>query len=106
MPRDIPLRERKQKKSVEDDPAKRAITEIQFSPPSDALSDFKDGYRECIQMYALHAPDKRGVGRTLDNHRILLEDACIRSHMARRDLARYEGFRQAMKDLRAQRRIR
>ena len=106
MPRDIPLRERKPKKSVEDDPSKRAITEAQFPPPSDAMPDFKEGYRECILMYALHAPDKRGVGRTLDNHRILLEDACIRSHMARKELARYEGFRQALKDLRAQRRIR
>ena len=52
------------------------------------------------RAYALHAPNKRGVARVLDDNRIELEEACQRSSMARDDLARYEGYRQALKDLR------
>ena len=106
MPRNIPLRERKPKQRVEGDPARRAQTTAMFPPPATATPAFKEGYRECIELYALHAPDRRGVGRTLDTHCALLEEECLRSAMARDALARYEGYRQALKDLRQARRFR
>lgn len=105
MTRDIPLRERKPKKRLEEDPSRRAIIEAQLPPPA-GTPEFKEGYRECIALYALHAPDKRGVAKKLDDNLVLLEQECIRAHMARDATARYEGYRQALKDLRAQKRLR
>ena len=74
--------------------------------PAGAPLAFREGYRECVVLYALHAPTKRGVARILDEHCVLLEQACLASEMNRDDVARYEGFRQAIKDLRAARRVR
>lgn len=102
--RERPLRERKPRKRIEEDAAVRAKTAALFPAP-EGTAEFKEGYRECIELYALHAPD-RAAGRILDEHRVTLEDACLRANMARTELARYEGYRQAMKDLRSARRIR
>ncbi len=106
MPRDIPLRERKPKKRIEEDETRRGITLARFPPPATATAQFREGYRECIGLYALHVPDKRGVGRILQENMVLLEEECLRDRMSRDALARYEGYRQAMKDLRAARCIR
>ena len=106
MPRDIPFQERKPKKRIEDDEARRAVTLARFPPPTAVAAPFREGYRECIGLYALHAPDKRTVARILQDHMLLLEDACLRDRMSRDALAAYEGYRQAMKDLRAARCIR
>ena len=105
MTRDVPLRERKLKKRIEDDPSRRAIVEAEFPAPA-GTPEFTDGYRECIRLYALHAPDKRGVAKKLDDNLLLLEQECLRAGMNRGALARYEGYRQAMKDLRAAKRTR
>jgi len=98
MTRDIPYRERKPKKKLEIDENSRATTLTRFPVP-DGASAFKEGYRECVEMYALHSPDKRNVMRILDTHCITLEQACMRANMARESLAQYEGYRQAMKDI-------
>ena len=55
-------------------------------------------------MFALHAPNKRQVGRILDEYCITLENACI-TRPSRENYALYEGYRQAMKDLRKEKRI-
>lgn len=102
--REIPLRERKPKKRIEDEQSARQQTAAQFPvPPGEP--EFRDGYRECIEMYALHAPNKRFVGRILDEYCINLENVCI-ADPTRRNYAIYEGYRQAMKDLRREKRIR
>ena len=104
--REIPFRQRPQRKPIEEDPSARERTIAAFSPPAGAPLAFREGYRECVVLYALHAPNKRGVARILDEHCVLLEQACLASEMNRDDVARYEGFRQAIKDLRAARRVR
>jgi hypothetical protein len=96
--RDIPMRDRKPKKRIEADSDARTSVASQFSVPNGEPA-FKDGYRECISMFALHAPNKRGVARILDEHCITLEQECLRTNMAREAVAQYEGYRQAMKDL-------
>jgi hypothetical protein len=101
--RERPLREKKPKKRIEIDPALRQATAQQFIVPEGPL-EFKEGYRECLDMFALHAPNKRQVGRILDEHCVTLENACI-TGPSRENYARYEGYRQAMKDLRKERRI-
>jgi hypothetical protein len=83
----------------------RARTAAAFPVP-DGSPAFKAGYRECLEMFALHAPDRRGVGRILDAHCVHLEEECLRTSMARDAVAQYEGYRQAMKDLRRLKRIR
>jgi hypothetical protein len=102
--RERPLREKRPKKTLELDPTLRQQTAGTFSAP-EGPSEFKEGYRECIDMFALHAPNKRQVGRILDEYCITLENACI-SNPSRENYARYEGYRQAMKDLRKERKIR
>ncbi len=99
-----PLRERPPKKSIEEDPAARAATLAQHPVPEGA-PEFKEGYRECLSLYALYAPDRRNAGRELDRHCVLLEDVCV-ARMTRENVARYEGYRQALKDLRKAKRIR
>jgi hypothetical protein len=101
--RDIPLRERKPKKRLEDNSEIRSSTTNQFPIPQGEPS-FRDGYRECVEMFSLHAPNKRFVGKILDEHCVLLEDACVRSP-SRENYARYEGYRQAVKDLRKAKRM-
>ena len=103
--RERPLREKKPRKRIEDDAVLREATMRAFPVPS-AAKEFQEGYRECIAMFALHAPNRHGVARLLDEHCITLEDACLRTGMVRDDVARYEGFRQAVKDLRKAKRIR
>lgn len=102
--RETPYRERKPKKRIEEDAALRNQTAAAIPVP-DGAPAFKEGYRECLGMYALHAPNKRGVARILDEHCITLENECLREQMSRETLARYEGYRQAMKDLRRMKRI-
>jgi hypothetical protein len=101
--RERPLRERRPRKKLEDDPLARQQTAAQFTPP-EGPREFKDGYRECMDMFALHAPNKRQVGRILDEYCITLENACI-TRPSRENYALYEGYRQAMKDLRKEKRI-
>lgn len=102
--RERPLREKKPKKMIEADPGLRAQLAQQFTVP-DGAPEFKAGYRECISMFVLHAPNKRQVGRILDEYCITLEEACMRE-MSRENIAAYEGYRQAIKDLRRMKRIR
>ena len=103
--RERPLREKKPKKRIEEDAALRDQTLASFAVP-DGSPGFKDGYRECLRMYALHAPNKRGVRKILDDYCITLEQECLRQNMAREPLAQYEGYRQAIKDLRRMKKIR
>ena len=103
--RDIPMREKKVRKRIESDEVLRASTANGFPAP-DGSPEFKQGYRECIEMFSMHAPNKRGVGKILEDHCITLEDECIRTHMARPALAQYEGYRQALKDLKARKKLR
>lgn len=98
MTRDIPYRERKPKKRLEQDESLRQAAIVGIPVP-DGVPAFKTGYRECLDMFALHAPNKRGVARILDVHCITLEQECLRTNMARDAVAQYEGYRQAMKDL-------
>ena len=102
--RERPLREKKPKKTLELDASMRQQTANTFSPPEGPL-EFKEGYRECIDMFALHAPNKRQVGRILDEHCITLENSCMTAP-SRENYARYEGYRQAMKDLKREKKIR
>ena len=102
--RERPLRERKPPKKLELDSTLRQATAQQIPVPEGPL-EFKEGYRECLEMFALHAPNKRQVGRILDEHCITLENACMTSP-SRENYARYEGYRQAMKDLKKEKRIR
>jgi hypothetical protein len=102
--RERPLRERKPKKTLELDPGLRQQAAAVFPPPTGAI-EFKEGYIECIDLFALHSPNKRQVGRILDEHCITLENACIASP-TKENYARYGGYRQAMKDLERERRIR
>jgi hypothetical protein len=102
--RERPYRERKPKKRIEEDAALRDKIEKQFPAPV-AESAFQEGYRECISMFALHAPNKRFVAKILDEHCVVLENACLRSP-TRENYAAYEGFRAAMKELRKQHGIR
>jgi hypothetical protein len=102
--RETPLRERKQKKVLEADDALRQQTAAQFPVPAGEPA-FREGYRECVQMFALHVPNKRQVGKILDEYCINLENVCI-SQPTRENYAIYEGYRQAMKDLKRMRKIR
>jgi len=101
--RDRPLRTKKPKKSVEEDEALRAATIAQFLIP-DGPPDFKRGYRECLELYAIHAPNRRGVARILDEHCVLFEEECLRSP-TRENYAAWEGFRAAIKELARSRNI-
>ena len=103
--RDIPYREHKPKQKIESDAQARSGIAAGFIIP-DGGKEFKDGYRECVDMFALHSPNRRGVAKILDDHCISLEEACLRSSMARDDVARYEGYRQAMKDLKRTKKMR
>ena len=98
------MRERKARKRIEEDPAARASM-VSVLPIPSGTPEFKAGYRECLEMFALHAPNKRRLAQILDEHCITLEEACIRSNMARGDVAQYEGYRQAMKDLKTSKRM-
>ena len=100
--RERPFREKL--KRIEEDSAVRERTVAQFSIP-EGSHEFKEGYRECMSMYALHAPNKRGVAKILDGYCITLEDQCLRS-MTREHVAQYEGYRQAIKDLRRAKKMR
>lgn len=102
--RERPLRERKPKKRIEEDVSVRSQLEQQFPAPA-GERQFQEGYRECISMFALHAPNKRAVGKILDEYCITLENACLRTP-TRENYAAYEGYRAAMKDLRKAKRIR
>ena len=101
--RERPLRERKPKKRIEEDASLRTQVEAQFPVPQ-AEPAFQEGYRECISMFALHAPNKRSVGRILDEHCVVLENACMRCP-TRENYAAYEGFRAAMKELKRAKRM-
>jgi hypothetical protein len=101
--RERPYYDRKPKKKLEEDASTRAATVEGFSvPPGEPA--FRDGYREALQMFALHAPNKRQVSKILDEHCITLENACVTTPR-RENYAQYEGYRQAMKDLRAAKRM-
>ena len=102
--RELPLREKRPKKLVEENSLLRDSL-VEQLPAPDGSIEFKAGYRECMQTYALHAPNKRHVAKILDDYCITLEDACLRN-MSRENIAQYEGYRQAIKDLRKQKRIR
>ena len=91
-------REKKERKIIEQDPLLREQTVARFALP-EGTKEFRQGYMECIQMYALHMPNKRQVARILDEYCITLEQECLRS-MVRENVAQYEGYRQAMKELR------
>ena len=102
--RERPFYDKKPKKRIEDDAAIRDQTSAAFAiPPGEPA--FREGYREALSMFALHAPNKRQVGKLLDDHCMTLENACL-THPTREHYAQYEGYRQAMKDLRTARRIR
>ncbi len=105
MTRNIPLRERKPRKFIEQDVAARNDSASQFVIPN-GVPEFKSGYRECINMYTLHSPNKKYVGKILDDYCITLENACIRANMSRESIAQYEGYRQAIKDLKRLKKIR
>jgi hypothetical protein len=98
-----PLRTRGPRPKVEEDAEARERTRSLFRVP-DGAPEFREGFRECLEMYALHRPNRRGVARVLEEHCILLEEACMRA-MTRENLARYEGFRQALKELRQARQL-
>jgi hypothetical protein len=102
--RERPLRERKPKKKIEEDASLREQMLQSFPIPAGEAA-FRDGYRECLSMFALHAPNKRQVGRILDEHCITLENACV-TNPTRENYAAYEGYRQALKDLRRERKVR
>jgi hypothetical protein len=95
---------RKPKKLIEEDEGARKEL-IQSLPLPEGSSEFKAGYRECMSMFALHSPNKRQVGRILDEYCITLEDTCMRD-MSRENVATYEGYRQALKELRRTKKIR
>jgi len=96
--RDRPLRTRKERPKVEEDDARRAATKAAFPIPN-GPAEFKEGYRECLEMFSIHSPNKRAVSKILDEHCVTLEDACMRS-MTRENVARYEGYRACLKELR------
>lgn len=104
MTRDIPMRVKKPKKKIENDHHVRTDIVASIHVPEGNHS-FKEGYLECIQLYALHAPNKKQVGRLLDEYCIVLEEECLRSNLVRESMSRYEGYRQAMKDLRKLKKI-
>jgi hypothetical protein len=97
MVRNIPHHTKQPRKKIESDPERQAKT-ISAHPAPKGEAAFQEGWRECIEMYALHRPNKRGVMRILDEHCVILEDACI-ARPTRQQYARYEGFRAAMKGL-------
>jgi hypothetical protein len=101
--RERPLREKKPRKVIEEDATVRSSVSDSFPIPAGEPA-FRDGYREAISMFALHSPNKRGVARILDEHCITLENACMRDP-SRENYAAYEGYRQAVKDLRAARKM-
>lgn len=103
--RNIPLHERRPKKKLEQDETARTKTIASFIVPTGSLA-FKEGYRECLQMYALHAPNKHRVTRILNEHCMNLENECLRTNMKRDRIAQYEGYRQAIKDLHRMKKIR
>ncbi len=96
--RERPLRTRQPRKKVEEDAERREGTKAAFPVPG-GPGEFKEGYRECLELYAIHKPNRRGVSRILDDHCVLLEEACMRA-MTRENVARYEGFRACLKELR------
>jgi len=101
--RERPFYDKKPKKKLEEDPSVRDQTAAAFTiPPGEPA--FRDGYREALIMFALHAPNKRQVGRILDEYCLTLENACM-TRPTRENYAQYEGYRQAMKDLRATKRM-
>ncbi len=104
MTRDIPMRTRIPKKKIEQDHHIRTDVVAAIRIP-DGTPAFKEGYLECIQLYALHAPNKRQVGRILDEYCIILEEECLRSNLVRDSMSRYEGYRQAIKDLKKLKKI-
>jgi hypothetical protein len=87
---------------IQEDPATRAKT-IELYPAPAGEAAFQDGYRECIELFALHMPNRR-AGRILDEYCITLEQACI-ANPSRKNYAAYEGFRQAIKDLKKHKKI-
>jgi hypothetical protein len=101
--REIPFREKKVKKKVEDNSEIRKSTSDTFPIPVGETA-FREGYKEAIDMFALHAPNKRSVGRILDEHCILLENDCLRNP-SRENYARYEGYRAAVKELKRVKKI-
>lgn len=96
--RERPLKTRGPRPKVEEDAEARVRTKAQFRVPVGA-PEFQEGFRECVELFALHRPNKKGVARILGEHCVLLEEACLRA-MTRENVARYEGFRQALKELR------
>jgi hypothetical protein len=102
--RERPLRERKPKKRIEEDAQLRNATTTALPAPA-AEREFQEGWRECIDAYALHVPNKRFVGKILEDQGILLEQDCINSP-TREHYARYEGYRAALKELRRTKRMR
>lgn len=100
--RERPLRTRRMLK-VEEDESRRAATRAQFPIP-DGPQEFKAGYRECLDLFSIHCPNRRGVTRILDEHCVILEEECLRS-MTRENVARYEGYRACLKELRRLKRI-
>jgi len=97
--RDRPLRTKQPKRKVEEDLFVLDTTKG-LVPVPEGSAAFKEGFRECVELFALHRPNKRGVRRILEDYSITLEDACMRA-MTRENVARYEGYRAAMKELKA-----
>ncbi len=95
--KDRPFRQKRPKRKVEEDPDILDRTKG-LVPVPEGSPEFKEGFRECLEMFALHRPNKRGVRRILEDHSITLEEACMRA-MTRENVARYEGYRAAMKEL-------
>lgn len=102
--RDRPYHAKRPKRLVEEEAEAIERTKALLSVPAGQPA-FRDGFRECVELFALHRPNRRGVARILDDHRIILEDACMAA-MTRENVARYEGFRQALKELRARKLLR
>ncbi len=96
--RERPLRTKQPRKKVEEDveTVRRVASSL---PIPEGSPEFKSGFRECAELYAVHRPNTRGVARIMDGHRIILEEACLRA-MTRENVARYEGFRACLKELR------
>jgi hypothetical protein len=99
MTRDIPLRTRRPKKTLELDTATRAST-VAGIPVPEGSSTFKEGFRECLDLYALHKPDKRRVRWKLEQHAVLLSTVTTREAADH-----YAGFRQGLKELERAKRI-
>ncbi len=96
--RDRPLREKKGPRKVEEDASVRAESRTLLDVPEGA-PEFKDGYRECLELFSTHRPNRRGVNRILDEHAVFLEEACVRDP-SRVNYARWEGYRACLKELR------